>query len=555
MPRFAGVPVESEGGKPRFVGVPVEQAPELEEWRRGMLLPMEHNPATGEHRWAVPQLLVEAGEAIQAPLKALSGGYGLEQDPETGRVSPITSEMAGDAMGVAGFGPGGITAPAAGIPSRAAANLSGRARNVLLRGIEDAGIPTDQVGRQLSAIGPDAVLADLSPRLQNQAAAIATMPGAGQKTVVDALRARQSQANPRIFGDVDATLGKSPVPSRLLEDIRNNQVSLGPEYDAAFQGARAVDTSPIALDLDSMAVNLRGDAQRAAQRVRSMLNVTGTDQLDPNPATLFQTRQAIDDMMAGDLGPQARAVMTNIRHRVDQTLAETVPGIKEVDAKFEELAKQREAVQAGQQALDSGRTAVRPSELVDQMVGGSVPQRGMGPSGAPFRLSQGARSEIDRMFGTTVNDLNALKRAVGGEGNWNRDRLATIFGAEKADRLLGILERERRYAETQNLALSGSRTQVLKAAQDEIRGTEKGPGFLQSLLNLQGGSAAAKLADYTLGRAGAAGRESDNSQIARLLMSGADTDWQYSVPKYRPALPGALPTATRALPWYLSSDQ
>ncbi len=38
-----------------------------------------------------------------------------------------------------------------------------------------------------------------------------------------------------------------------------------------------------------------------------MLNISGTDQLDPNPRTLLATRQAIDDMNAPPVEPPAAA--------------------------------------------------------------------------------------------------------------------------------------------------------------------------------------------------------------------------------------------------------
>jgi hypothetical protein len=141
-----------------------------------------------------------------------------------------------------------------------------------------------------------------------------------------------------------------------------------------------------------------------------------------------------------------------------------------VDAKFEELARQREALGRGQQMLDSGRTAPRPADVAQEMTAGAVPDRGIGPSAVPFRLSQGARAEIERLIGTTANDLNALKSALKGDGSWNRARLVSLFGEQKADRLLQILERERTFAATHGAVTGNSETAARQAAQAEVNG-------------------------------------------------------------------------------------
>lgn len=85
-------------------------------WRRGTLLPIETNRVTGANRLAMPQFLLDIGNAISAPGKALSGDYGMEVDPKTGRPTLMTQEMTGDAAGLAGLLAGGSAAPR-GVPT------------------------------------------------------------------------------------------------------------------------------------------------------------------------------------------------------------------------------------------------------------------------------------------------------------------------------------------------------------------------------------------------------------------------------------------------------
>lgn len=499
------------------------------EWAEpGVLAPIQYQLGPDgkpvDWRFAVPRIVTDTIKAVEAPGKALQGGYGLEVDQETGRPTPITNEMISDTMGTAGLALTPLSPAARAGAAFGQSVIKPAASSLVRKELDAANIPLSEVGPRLASIGPDAMVLDLSPGLRARAAAIATMPGSGQKTVVDALSARRAGSNTRIQGDVDATLGPAPIPSRLAAENLTNKRTLGPEYQALFRDvARAVDTSPIALDLDSMAVNLRGDAQKRAQQVRNMLNVIGTEELDPNPETLFQVRQAIDGILATEQNPQAVGTMTYIRKQVDDLLAEAVPGIKDIDAQYAELARQGDAVQTGQQLLDTGRTAPRPAEVEEMMSSGALPQgTQVGPSAVPLRLSQGARAEIDRIVGTNIRDINAMKRIVAGEGNWNRDRLVSVFGQEKADRLLSILEREATYNAGEELALQGSRTQVLKAAQEDIVGKGPRPNPVRSAANFRFGDAMADAADRSLGWISTARRAATNDSLAEALTARPD---------------------------------
>lgn len=388
------------------------------------------------------------------------------------------------------------------------------AESALAAALEADGISLTDLSRRIDELGPEAVLADLGPNLQRLAGALASLPGRAQQTVREALQTRAAGTNRRIIDDTNDILGPSVVPSQVEAQIQQGMDALGPEYQAAFRSARAVDTEALALDLDSQIVNLRGDAQRAVRDVRRMLDVEGAPgNLDPNPFTLFQTRQAIDGLLETETNTKVIGALTNARRQVDTMLADAVPGIKQVDAKFEELARQRTALGRGQQTLDSGRTAVRPQELDAEMAAGAVPERGVGPSAVPFRLSQGARAEIERIIGTTANDLNALKTALKGDGSWNRDRLVTLFGQEKADRLLRVLDREKQFAATDQIVTKNSETAARQAMQNEVEFSEPTRLGNTTLTGL------ALMGGQKLANAGARFRRSGtNARLAEALM-------------------------------------
>jgi len=383
------------------------------------------------------------------------------------------------------------------------------------------GLTPADAGQMLDDLGPEAMLPDVGMNVQQQAGGIAATPGNAQKLLADAIRARQQGANGRILSGVDDVLGPAPVPSQVDAGIRASQGALSPEYQQALAGAQAVDTAPIAEGLDAQAVNLRGAAQRAVQRVRDMLNVAGDNVLDPNPQTLLETRKAIDGMLATEADPNAVRALTAARGQIDDALSASVPGLKPADAKFAELARQREALAQGANVLDSGKTAIRPSELVDQVIQSGDPNL-VGPSGVPFRLSQGARAEIDRLLGTHSNDVVKLADIVKGEGSWNRDRLATLFGPERTDALLRILDREKTYQGTANAVLGNSLTAARLSAQRELGigaggAIDKPAGVVRSLLNLKPGDAVTAAIDKVTAGLSKARKEQAVSEMARML--------------------------------------
>jgi hypothetical protein len=317
-----------------------------------------------------------------------------------------------------------------------------------------------QMQTDLQRLGPDAMLADVSPEWRGVAGGAASRPGS-RDTVVNALNARDAGKNQRLAVDLDSALGPAGVPSQIEVGLANARRGLGPDYADAFRDARAAPTQRLADQIDSSLVDLRGESRRAVERVRGWLNIPGTNQLDPHPNALFQVRQEIDGLLEGEKNSKVIRELTIIRRDVDGILAESVPGIKNVDAQFQELSRQSAALTRGGTLLDSGKTATRPQELAQELRQAALPDqegRLIGPSAAPLRMQQGVRAEIDRVAGTNANDPIALQRLVKGEGDWNRDKLAQLYGDDRARAALGAIDREVTFRDTQNRIVNNSET-------------------------------------------------------------------------------------------------
>lgn len=326
---------------------------------------------------------------------------------------------------------------------------------------------------QLQKLGPDATLADVSPEWLGVARGAAAEPGM-RDSIVTPLKNRADAANMRLNADLDANLGTPVIPSQVDRMLEESQRVIGQRYPEVMREARAVNSEPLANELDASVANLRGPEQRAVRDVRGYLDIPGTDVLDPNPQALHATREAIDGLLKTEQNPKVIFQLTNARNQVDELLANAVPQIKEVDAPFHELARQREALTQGRPILNNEASALRPQEVQDMLTEGANPQGLMvGPSGASLRMKQGVRAEIDRAVGTKANDVTALRNIVRGEGDWNRQKLGMLFGQENADRALNAIDRETIFADTANRVTRGSDTALGNNFSNFLRETKK----------------------------------------------------------------------------------
>ncbi|AZO57884.1 hypothetical protein EJ078_00045 [Mesorhizobium sp. M1A.F.Ca.IN.022.06.1.1] len=393
----------------------------------------------------------------------------------------------------------------------------------------------------LSQLGENGMLMDLGPNLRHTAGAVAATPGEGKAIVRNAIGARDANANWRIRSSINDTLGAAPTPSRIIDRASRNQQYLAPEYREALREAAPVDAAPIARYLDAEAQTLRGDAQKGIQRVRSMLDYVPTPQeieqaratgqtvpggLVTDAETLLNTRHAIDDLLQTAQGTNHVNALTTARQAVDDELAASVPGIKEVDAKYAELARQKEAVQRGQTVLSSGREAPRPEELADEVRQGALPQGlQVGPSAVPLRLREGARAEIERIVGTKANDRVALQQIIKGEGDWNRARLSSLFGSDKAKAIIDLLDRERLFNDTSNIVTRNSETAARIAARDAIDGGGSSgfgvrEGFIAGGARGAARAAATRSVERVIDALSNGGNEKAISDMARSLIGG-----------------------------------
>lgn len=218
-----------------------------------------------------------AGGALGA-VDATTRGEGFDAATE-GDVRPlqIAGEAAtGGALGAAVGGGVPVVARAIGAGVQALANRTAGATRApgagnaatdeVLGALRADRVDPAALPERAAALGPEGMLLDLGPNMRNLAGSVASLPGEGRATVVDALTGRRAGATRRIAQDLDQNFGPAPVPSQVDAGLEQGQRALGPRYEEVFDDAMAVDTQAIADRLEGWPQSFAG---RRRQRWRA----------------------------------------------------------------------------------------------------------------------------------------------------------------------------------------------------------------------------------------------------------------------------------------------
>lgn len=398
----------------------------------------------------------------------------------------------------------------------------GRGASSLLKGAAMADAPGL---RTISQMGDAAMLPDAGPAMLGLAQGAATGTGPGRSALVNNLRTRDQQTAQRLAQASDRYLGPAPIPSQVEAGLKSKRSALSPDYEDALNNGSAVDTQTIIDKIDAMIPNVRGAARTELQKVRDDLFITdasgNTKVPDPHPRALLETRKAIDGNATQDAN--ARRVLGDVRKLVDEELSLKVPGIKTIDAQYADLKRQSDALERGQSVFDTGKSAIRPSELAAEMRSAGQMINGVqGPSGAPNMIRAGARADIDRRVGTSSNDLNALEKTFGTPEDWNYDKLATLFGDQNRDAITNIITANRKFRDTYQKTVDGSQSAQRLEAANAMKGSEGGNVPRDITLTGAGLGGANWLAKTLTGMTS----ESTRDQVGRFLANANPQDVQ-----------------------------
>jgi hypothetical protein len=344
---------------------------------------------------------------------------------------------------------------------------------------------------QIDRLGPDAMLADTGPAMLGKAQGAALNSDEGRSVLAGALTARNEGTNQRIMGDVERALGPAEDPQTVSNAIRARRSEVDSRaYPAALGSAPDVQTAHILTYLDYAIPQSVGMEKKALTSARNMLVKTERQpRMDPdapgrqavdargNPIfdevkvsqndanVLHKVKGELDnviqydapglDVPAGAVSRQ-QAALKQLRHELNSTLEDQVPGYAEANRQSAALAKRGEAVEAGTQYLGSGKTTPSPDRFAAEFDPLS--------QGEKIAFAKGSRGNIERVLGTKANDLQALRSELQGEGGWNTAKIATVHGQDAADELAASVDRNLKFRDTHNKVVENSQTAQRQAA-------------------------------------------------------------------------------------------
>lgn len=376
----------------------------------------------------------------------------------------------------------GARAIAQAVGSRAATapGVGSAAMGKLAEDVGNGGGPA-AIQSRMRELGPEAMLLDASPSLEGRAQGLAVLPDT-REAITRPLTERARGANARLGDDVNRHLGPTLDPEAFRAGWQQAYgEAVPPLYREALGQPVTVDTSGILATIGRLGEHEKGGADMALRRAWRLLHqeaeVPGVGRAlipDRHPEALHNAKEALDAMIAQVQAQQGSAAaselraLSAVRSGVNEALEAQVPGYSQANRTAQHFFQQRDAFERGQTLLNGGREAARPAQLAAETAE-------MTPEVAQAQRL-GLRAEVDRAVGTTLNDRVALQKTIQGEGDWNRARLATVFGDEPTAGVVGAVERERAFDASHNRIVNNSMTELRKRAADDVAPREVSGG-------------------------------------------------------------------------------
>jgi len=416
--------------------------------------------------------LYGAGHGEGTENRLMTGGLGMAAGAVGGAAIPVIAEGAGRAVNA-------LRSPAP-TPPPLRQYHPGAVRRVqrAFNDDFDATRPGLSASRRYHVrsgnLGNEGMLADMGPNMQNQAGAIASMPGAGQARMTETLRNRARGSQGRINADVDAALGpRQNLVAAEEAATTAARANAQPLYDQFYQ-------TPIPMTPDLARLMQRADAAGVMNRVARLMQIEGIQpgSVANNGRLVDLVKRAIDDMADGarrsgenNLFRLYSNLSRSIRNEVDTALSPNDP--------TQSLwAQARRAAGEGmqyQEGLEAGGAAFARNLSPDQMAADLGRMTPIGVAG----FQQGARGQIRETMGNAATkfgeNASARGRTMLGSENARR-KVNMLTTPDQARGLVRRLDAEANFDATYQNVLQNSKTASRQAAQQEFPAPTDGTG-------------------------------------------------------------------------------
>lgn len=459
----------------------------------------------------------EGGAVERAKDAAIGAGIG----GAVGGAAPLVGQAIGGAVRGVGSAMADRAAAQPGMGPAAVGKLAEDMRNT-------GGVGAARA--RMTELGPEAMLLDVSPSLEGRAQGLASRPETRQ-AVSDPLITRQSGANGRLAADIEQQIGPAMDPAAYHGALDEHYAQIVPPlYQRALSQPVQVDTSGVLAQIGDLAAAEKGGAANALHRAWGLLHhqadVPGIGPAmipDRRPQALHNAKESLDAMIATVQNQQGSAAASELRalsiarRGVNDALEAQVPGYADANRTAQHIFQQRDAFNGGQALLNDGRAAARPAQL-------AADTAEMTPE-VQQAQRLGLRAEVDRLTGTQLNDRVALRKALLGEGDYNRARMGIVFGEGPTAGLAGAVDREATFDRSHHRIVDNAMTELRRQSAESVGVRSVAPNADGSLITAAavggapGGAAALTLKGGRMAM-NAAGRASDiarNEELARIL--------------------------------------
>lgn len=338
------------------------------------------------------------------------------------------------------------------------------------------------------------------PRLKGLAHSIMSEDNPAADRIESIIMQRENSRPDRILADVNANLGKQTTTEREVDQtLKAFRGVLSDELGPALNAAPEINPSFVVAKIDAELETAKGDVRNALINMRRMLvkdagspavptvrepilNEEGKrirfQTTEGQPATpptyetsaqgLENARVAIDRMVKyGDetLGikpnalPGKSGVISDIRTDISKLLRNNVDGYSDIMGRYSNLYDMIDANEAGAKMFARGVDQIRPEQIKEFL---SNPETAKA-------FKNGARAAWENKLRNSPNDVAAIRSGMGGEGDYFRQNMETLYGKDAVEKLLATAEREASYQKTAQSLLNTREAGMAR----------KGPAFLE----------------------------------------------------------------------------
>ena len=348
--------------------------------------------------------------------------------------------------------------------------------------------------REMGLPGVDAMLLDTGTNTVQQAQNIHAQGGPGRAIIEEPLRARDPKINEGLETKAEGVVGPRKQPSVVEQALQEKLDEATRQQSASHVNqVQDVDLQGMAHEIDARIANEKDPGLISKlQTVRKLLDAPEArgGGLETTSAQALKVRQAIKGMIwdakgqIRDINDTELGALKELYARTNKAIEPANPSLRAADAGIEQVKKEGEAFVEGQKvyqnkpAHEGGITEVEFKQNFDKMT-----------PGEQQALMDGVNVETWRQLGINANNLVKLKDLVKGDGKWNHQKLAGIYGEEKVQGMMDALENAKQLRENTREIVHGSKTASATAMRDKKGTRSAGQAISDAVPEVAGAAA------------------------------------------------------------------